>query len=276
MEFSVLMSVYLGEKPRYLQKALQSIWDDQTCKPSQIILVKDGPLTPELDDIVLIWRHRLGKLLKIVSLPDNKGLGAALNEGLKYCDHELVARMDADDISFPSRFEKQIMLFSSGLDVHIVGAFAREINEKDQNGKIRKVPTSHRKIVSNLFACPIIHPSVVFKKSAIMSIGGYNKKLKRRQDYELWFRCANAGFKFYNIKEELIYYRFSDSSHARQPLNLALQQAFIGYSGVRKLGQPYWKALSCFVPFVRSLLPLKLQGAFYRILSVFDPRKNCE
>src|SRR5690554_5001347 len=108
MSFTVLMSVYAKEQPDYFNQAFLSIWDQQTLKPDQIVLVKDGPLTAELDAEIQRWQEKLGKVLSVVELPENVGLGAALNEGLKACKYELVARMDTDDISLPARFEEQV------------------------------------------------------------------------------------------------------------------------------------------------------------------------
>src|SRR5690554_5323449 len=98
--FSVLLSVYKKEVPVFLNQSLTSIYDDQKLKPDQIVLVKDGPLTRELDNVVIAWQEKLGEVLTIVALERNMGLGAALNEGLKHCKYELVARMDTDDVAF--------------------------------------------------------------------------------------------------------------------------------------------------------------------------------
>jgi glycosyltransferase involved in cell wall biosynthesis len=122
MNFSVLLSVYKKENPSYLKQALTSIWDEQTLKPDQIVLVKDGALTLELDNVINEWLKKLGSLLTIVELPKNVGLGTALIEGLKYCKYDIVARMDTDDISLPQRFEKQIAFFEQNKDSVIVGS----------------------------------------------------------------------------------------------------------------------------------------------------------
>jgi glycosyltransferase involved in cell wall biosynthesis len=129
MNFSVLLSVYKKEMPDYFNQAFVSIWDEQTLKPNQIVLVKDGPLTPELDQAIDEWKKKLGDILAIVELPENIGLGAALNEGLKYCKYELVARMDSDDISMPERFEKQVAFFEKDEKVAIVGTNILEFYE---------------------------------------------------------------------------------------------------------------------------------------------------
>ena len=112
-DFSVLISVYHRESPAHLDLALLSIWDQQTLKPSQIVLVKDGPLGNELDLLISRWSERLGSLLSVVAIDSNSGLATALNTGLSYCKYDLVARMDSDDISFPDRFNIKISYMSA-------------------------------------------------------------------------------------------------------------------------------------------------------------------
>jgi len=267
------MSIYHKEQKDFFNSSMQSIWNEQTIKPYEIILVLDGPLTDELYIIIENWKNILGDILKIIPLLNNVGLGNALNIGLKECSCELIARMDSDDICMPDRFDKQIKYFDN-YDVDIVGSYCVEINENGNKGNLRKMPLNHQSIYDNLFTCPFIHPTVMFKKSLIKSVGGYNKSLLRRQDYDLWFRCAKVGAKFSNIDESLLLYRFTDDTHKKQNFNLMLSQAKIGYNGVRLLNQPYWKAVACFVPLVRSLLPNKIQHLVYKVLKKFDPRQK--
>ena len=113
------MSIYHKEDVAYFHEAMESIWSNQTTKPSEIVLVKDGPLTPGLDKAIQLWESKLASILKIVQLDKNVGLGAALNEGLLHCSYELVARMDTDDISYPSRFEKQLALMVNRSDIAV-------------------------------------------------------------------------------------------------------------------------------------------------------------
>ena len=109
MKFSVLLSVYRKEQPAYLRQRLASIFN-QTLTPDEVVLVKDGPLTDALDEVVEEYALKF-TTLKVVPWPENQGLGKALNEGLKYCSYDLVARMDTDDVAKPERFEKQIAAF---------------------------------------------------------------------------------------------------------------------------------------------------------------------
>lgn len=113
MRFSVLLSVYKKEQPVYLQQSLDSLFN-KSLLPNEVILVKDGPLTNELEEVIVRYTQ-MYPTLKVVSLLENQGLGKALNEGLKHCSYELVARMDTDDISKSDRFERQIEIFKSHL-----------------------------------------------------------------------------------------------------------------------------------------------------------------
>lgn len=273
-QFSVLIAIYNKENPSHFELAMSSIWDDQTIQPDEIVLVKDGALTPELDNVIIKWEKKLGDRLKVIHLPENIGLTKALNKGLKQCSFDLVARMDSDDISLSQRFEKQLNKFSKNPNLTVLGGFAQEIDLVGHKGNIRKMPISHQAIFDNLFVCPFSHPSIMFRKSSIQSIGSYNESLIRRQDYDLWFRCGEAGFIFENISEPLLLYRFSENTHQRQSTKLAFQQALIGYKGVRFLHQPFWKACVCFIPFIRSLLPGRMQHFIYKVTKKFDPRQT--
>ena len=117
-EYSVLMSVYYKEKPEYLNQAIESI-QTQTLSTNNFVLVCDGPLTPELDAIINVKQHEMGDSLNVVRLAKNGGLGNALNEGIKHCKNELVARMDSDDIAYPDRCERQINVFNTHPNVSI-------------------------------------------------------------------------------------------------------------------------------------------------------------
>jgi glycosyltransferase involved in cell wall biosynthesis len=110
MKFSVLMSIYYKEEVQNFNRAMQSVWDEQTVKPNEVVLVEDGPLTDELYQAIEEWKERLANTLKVVSLTENVGVGAAKNIGIEMCSCELIAVMDTDDVSLPKRFEKNNLL----------------------------------------------------------------------------------------------------------------------------------------------------------------------
>lgn len=219
MQFSVLISVYSKERADYLALSLKSITSDQTLMPYEIILVKDGPLTPELDSVCEKYVNLYPDILKIVALPENVGLGNALNEGLKHCSNDLVARMDSDDISKPNRFARQIEVFGNNPDLDIVSAWIEEFEFEFDSANavsVKKLPEDHFSIFKYAKKrCPINHPVVMFKKSEVILAGGY-LDMHLYEDYYLWVRMLMGGSKFYNIQESLLSFRFSTETIKRR------------------------------------------------------------
>lgn len=211
--FSVLMSVYFRERPAYLRCALDSVFA-QTIPPSEVVLVEDGPLTEELEKVIATFSAAHSEL-KIIRLPQNGGLGRALNEGLKHCSYELVARMDSDDICKPDRFEKQLKVFEANPCVDICSAWVDEFEANiDSIVSQRRLPEHHDRIVD--FAktrCPINHPAVMYRKSKVTSAGGYRGF---PEDAYLWVRMIQNANKFYNIQESLLWFRTSKETYKRR------------------------------------------------------------
>ncbi|OOF23824.1 glycosyl transferase family 2 [Salinivibrio proteolyticus] len=268
MEFSVLMSVYFKEDADWLNQAMRSVWDEQTLKPNEIVLVKDGPLTPELDDVISIWRDKLGNILQCIPLEENVGLGDALNIGLKYCSNEIIARMDTDDIALPQRFEKQLVTLQQE-DVDICSAWITEFDVAPSLATgTRKIPEYHDAIAQYAkLRNPINHPAVMYKKSAVEKAGGY-RKMMWFEDYYLWVRMLLTGSKFYNIQEPLVLMRAgmaqlerrSGISYAKSELALLNR-----FRSLRFLtGCEYCKALLLRIP-VR-VVPVFLVRATYKYL----------
>lgn len=234
---SVLLSVYHKESPAYLHEALFSIWDAQTLKPDQIVLVKDGLLTPELDIVLASWQEKLGDTLTLVSLEKNVGLGAALNEGLKHCKHELIARMDTDDIAMPERFEKQIEFMQKNPDIVASSAQIEEWDtELTQKIDQRNLPTDPAAVAR--FAkrrSPLSHPVSIFRKSAVLDVGGY-PPLRKAQDYALWSLLLINNYKLANLSDMLLKMRTGneilerrDWRYFKQEFQLLKYQREIGF-----------------------------------------------
>lgn len=215
MNFSVLIPVYDKENPEYLKAALESIWNNQTLRPSEIVLVKDGILTHELD--VVIEQFNLIVPLKICRLDQNVGLGRALAIGLNCCSYELIARMDSDDISCSNRFEKQIRRMIEDPDLDVIGTNITEFhNHPDIACSHRRLPSQFSDI--NKFAKkrnPLNHMTVLFKKSAVIDAGNY-QPFFGYEDYLLWIRMLRNGSKIANIPEELVFARVGNNMFARR------------------------------------------------------------
>lgn len=204
MEISVLISLYAKEDFNNLKKSLDSIFS-QTLLPTEVVLVKDGPLNVELDSIIDNYSKRYS-ILKVISLPENRGLGFALNEGLKHCSYDWIARMDADDICFPARFEKQVEIIEKYPELSFVSSSIAEfINSPDEVVSYRNLPEFHDEIYTYAKTrCPLNHPAVMYRRQAVLDCGGYGEF---PEDYHLWVRALMKGYKFYNIQEPLLYFR---------------------------------------------------------------------
>lgn len=207
MKFSVLMSIYHKESAEYFNRCMKSIWDEQSLKPNEIVLVQDGPLTDSLYLSINNWQKKLDTVFKTIVLENNQGLGDALNIGLQNCKYELVARMDTDDIAKPSRFEKQLKIFDNQ-NIDICSSWISEFDKDEvESLSVRKVPKDHEDILKFAKARNAInHPAVMYKKSAVDKAGGY-KKMLWFEDYYLWARMIMDGARFYNIQEPLVHMR---------------------------------------------------------------------
>lgn len=217
MEFSVLMSVYKNDSNIFLKEALDSVIVKQSIPPNEVVIVKDGPLSEELDSTIEDYVLNYSEMIKVISLGENKGLGEALRIGLKYCSFDIVARMDSDDISHYKRFERQLKTFKENEKVDLVGTYIDEFFT--DIGKIefrRKVPCQKKDILKMLKRRnPINHVSVMFKKESVLNSGSY-EHLNYLEDYYLWARMLNKGYNLINIDEALVYVRTGEKMFERR------------------------------------------------------------
>jgi len=258
MKFSVLMSIYAKEEPACFDRCMHSIWDEQTKKPDEIILVQDGELTEALSATISYWQNRIGNDFIVVALEKNQGLGKALNQGLKACRYELVARMDTDDIALPQRFEKQLDIFIKNKDIDICSSWVSEFND-DENKIVsyRKVPENHDEIEK--FAKrrnPMNHPAVMYKKSVVEKAGGY-QHMPWFEDYYLWIRMLQSGAKFYNIQTALLKMRIGNGQLERRRGYLYAKAELDFMKAVRNIGflSPYAFVRNISIRFLSRVLP---------------------
>ncbi len=213
--FAVLMSCYGGDHPDFFETAFRSVTTEQTRPPDQVVLVVDGPLPPVLADRFDAVVAASPIPVSVERLPVNGGLGPALQAGLARCDFEIVARMDADDVSLPRRFEVQVPLVEGGLD--LVGSALLEFADRpDRIVARRDVHTDPDRIRAGArFRQTLNHPSVVFRASAVDAVGGY-PDLPSLEDYLLFSRMIQAGAKVANVEEPLVLYRVGAGAYARR------------------------------------------------------------
>lgn len=215
VEFSVLMSVYHKEKPEYLRQSLDSVFN-QTLPPTEVVLVQDGPVPEPISQVISEFQTA-HKELKTIKLEKGRGLGGALNEGLKHCSYDLVARMDTDDICKPNRFETQLTWLAEHPDVDVCGCWIDEFaGDTDNVITSRKPPQEHADIVSfSRKRNPVNHPTVVFRREAVERAGSY-QPFYLFEDYYLWIRMIQAGCRFHNIQRSLLFFRMSSDLFLRR------------------------------------------------------------
>lgn len=240
MKISVLISVYKNEKPIVLQQALDSIWEKQTLKPNQIVIVEDGPLPKELEEVVSSFKLLVSCAeqadMTIVKLPKNGGLTKALNEGLKYVTGDLIARMDSDDISEPHRFERQVAYLESHPDVDIISGSLQEFDAEHECLNVRHYPQTHEECVKFIVkACPLAHPSVMMRKRIFDEGLKYDERYRMSQDIKLWYDAVLAGYRLGNIPEVTLFFRREGDVFRRRSRAKAWNEFKIYMNGIYRL-----------------------------------------
>lgn len=205
---SVLMSVYVKEKPEYLQAALESIVT-QTYQVNEIMLIEDGPLTEQLYDVIHAYQEKYPEIIKRFAFEKNQQLGRALAKGVELCSNELVARMDTDDIAMPDRIEKQAAYMHAHPEVHVLGGAIREFNDEGTTDRVKLMPKTQEEIREYVkIRNPLNHMTVMFRRSAILEAGNY-KHFPFLEDYSLWSRMLAKGYQIRNVDDILVRARTS-------------------------------------------------------------------
>jgi GT2 family glycosyltransferase len=229
--FSLLMSTWAGDDPEQLRAAFRSSVHEQSRAPDEVVLVQDGPVPAALAAVLRELSTESPVPTRLVVLEQNVGLGPALDAGIDACSHEIVARMDSDDLSAPDRFAKQVPLVEAGAD--IVGAGLWEFGASTDDVVGRRTPPVDpdeiRRVVR--FRDPFNHPTVVYRRSAVRAAGGYSD-LPLLEDYLLFTRMVEGGAVPANLPDPLVYYRVGEGAYARRGgrallrSELALQRRF--------------------------------------------------
>jgi glycosyltransferase involved in cell wall biosynthesis len=212
--FTLLLSVYDGDRPDYLRRAFRSAVDEQTLRPAQVVIVRDGPVRPELAECLDDLAAASPVPVTLVPLPSNGGLGPALDRGLAASQHDVIARMDADDVAMPHRFAVEVPLIR---DADIVGAGLLEFVGDTGNVVGQRVPPTDPAQIQRYARMhdPFNHPTVIYRKQAVLAVGGYGD-LPLMEDYALFARMLLSGARAVNVAEPLVYYRVGATSFKRR------------------------------------------------------------
>lgn len=259
LQVSVIIAVYKNDDSLFFDEAIKSLLN-QTYLPNEIIVVIDGFVSTEINDV--LSKYFKNELFSFIRLSENKGLANALNLGIESAKYDLIARMDADDICFPERLEKQIdYMFKENLD--IVGGQIIEFGKNIQDViSERKVPLNHNDIIKFLkLRSPFSHPTVLFKKDVFTSLGGYSLKVFP-EDYDFFVRAYLKGFKFGNLNENILWFRlganYSEAIKRRWGIKYAKNEYKL-YKHFLKIG---FFEVSDFLKVVVLKIPIRLLPFF--------------
>ncbi|MBE6555929.1 MAG: glycosyltransferase [Ruminococcaceae bacterium] len=265
-DFSVLMSLYFKEAPQNFRECMNSILS-QTVLPDEIVIVKDGPLTTELESVLAEYVERAPDLYRIVPLETNRGLGLALAEGIRHCTNELVARMDTDDIARSDRFEKQLAEFKKDPELDICGSHIVEFEGAVENVVAhRKVPLEDAEIKRyQKRRDSFNHMTVMYKRSMVLKAGNYQSCLLM-EDTLLWVHMIMAGAKCKNIDDTLVYARIGSGMFERRGGFSYYRKYKQGRKRVRQTGYigffDYYYTL--LVQLCVAMMPNKLRGLIFK------------
>jgi glycosyltransferase involved in cell wall biosynthesis len=264
--FALLIAVYDGDRPDYLRRAIRSAVDDQTVRPDQLVIVRDGPVRHELADCLEDITATSRIPVTLVPLEHNSGLGPALDAGLTASWFDVIARMDADDIAMPNRFEVQLPLIQ---DADIVGSGLLEFVSDTDDVIGQRVPPIEPGQIAQYARVhdPFNHPTVVYRRSAVLAAGGYGN-LPLMEDYSLFARMIQSGARTVNVAEPLVFYRVGESAFKRRGGTALLRSELRLQRQFRKDGftSRFGYARNVIVRGGYRLIPWWLRRAVYRPL----------
>lgn len=270
MKISVVMSVYNARK--YLSEAMDSILG-QTYTDFELIVIDDRSTD---GSGALLWEYaQKDSRVTVLENQENMGLTKSLNRGLAVAQGEYIARMDADDISVPDRFEKQVAFLDSHPDYSFVSCIGRYIDEDGKEEQLRLFPETNEEIYAMMHKVDaVMHPGVMFRRADIAKIGNYCEDFRVVQDYDLWFRGMAAGYKFYNIQEPLVLFRRNDSYNTRKSKEYRLVDYRVRKKGYKINKIPLHKRVYLLVPLTLAYIPPKVMDRLFYVLKKFDPRNK--
>ncbi len=229
MGFSVLMSVYKKEKPEYLAMALESVIN-QTLQADEIVLIRDGLLTYELERVIQEFEAKCS-CLRLYSFEENVQLGRALKKGVEICSNELIARMDTDDIALPDRFQKQYEYMLQHPEISVLGGWMEEFNDDGTYSRLKRMPEVNEDIrIYGRYRNPVNHMTVMFRKKDVLAAGNY-RHFPYLEDYDLWCRMLAQGMMFHNLPATLVKMRNNNNVYERR----GGFSYFRGYAKLRKI-----------------------------------------
>lgn len=256
---SVIMGTYNGEK--FIQRALDSLLN-QTYKDFEIIICDDGSTDTTLN--ILEEYTKKNKNITVIQNEENLGLPATLNRCIQSAKGEYLARMDDDDISYPERFEKEVAFLDEHSEYTIVGTSRHFFDEKGIWGE--SINSGARSKIDIFSGRMFTHPTVMMRREDVIMAGGYSegKWIGRAEDYDLWCKMYQHGFKGYNLKDILLAYYESRDSYKKRKLKYRINEFKVRKYWRKKLDLPFYYSLYSYKQLVGILIPPALYGYIQR------------
>jgi glycosyltransferase involved in cell wall biosynthesis len=271
-DLAVIMSVYQNDKLKYLAESVQSILD-QTFTQFDYYIVFDGPVSSDIENYI---QSKVDNRIRLFRLDKNQGLAGALNflleKVMKNPEYRFIARMDADDISYPSRIEKQRNFLLENIDVSCVGCWYQEIDEMGKHLSDRKLPINHESLKKRFTTrIPFAHPSVLYRRQLIKKAGYYPTDTILMEDNVLWGRALLQGFRFANIPEYLFKFR-KDKLFYKRRSGVKYGWRFVRtrFEILRSLDSPISSYIITFITGVLKMMPSCILRSIYKLTNIFE------
>jgi len=210
------MPVYFKDNAEYFEEALHSITTNQQLKPDEVVIVEDGPITEELNQLLTDF-ERANPIIQRYRLSENQGMGKAMNYGLRQTSFDWVARMDSDDIARPERFARQVEYLKANPNVTILGSSIEEFDKTiGDKGMVRTLPENHGEIMKMMrMRNPINHMTVFYRRDIALKAGGYWDE-RYFEDYNLWYEMSKKGAVLHNLPDNLVDVRVGNNMIERR------------------------------------------------------------
>lgn len=264
MTISVLMSFYSKDDPSRLEAALSSIWDEQSLTPDEVVLIQDGNVSKELAQVANVFAAQKGDAVKVITLPENRGLAGALNVGISICKSEYIARMDADDLSLPDRFQLQSDFMDNNPSVAVVGGALTEVDPAGNFLRTVHYPLCQDEVLASVhYRSPLAHPTVFFRKAIFDDGFRYNESLRFSQDLDLWFRLLSTGYEIGNLPTSIVKFTCGRDFFSRRNRKRAWLEFKIYTSGIYSIYGWSWRLVPPIFRFCFRLMPSAVARYFY-------------
>lgn len=254
---SVIMGVYNQQDLEVFERSVNSILR-QTYRNFEFLIYNDGSSIKKVNTYINELKNKDPRI-RVIGSEANHGLGYALNQCIACARGKYLARMDADDISHPTRFEEEIKFLSKHPEYMWCGTNCKLIDDKGVWGE--GIRPEEPGTEDYLKYSPYIHPTVMYRAILFQKVAGYaeGKKTARCEDYELFMRLFGLGYKGYNIQQELLDYRVDRKKYHVRSLKNRFHEGQVRYEGFRGLGILWPKGwIYIFRPLIGSLIPANL------------------